>query len=177
MIRFTSFFKKQGLRRCDPVKLVSWNHVAHICNLFAAKDIGCEFFKSYRRAAYKSLPVCPIQTKPAVVVLKNPSGGKRYAFARRTLLFGSLSSVLHYNITPRAIAGLAGAMVGIPLVFFFGDFGAIFLKLLAAYGLCFFGQFCEICGFDLKAVKAEICQNVGFLGDKGSFSTKANRFS
>ena len=57
-----------------PIELVSWRHVSHIRNLFAAKDLECKSHKSDHRDAYKSLPVCPRQTKLAAVP-ENPSDG------------------------------------------------------------------------------------------------------
>ena len=101
-----------------PTKLVSWDHVSHISNKFASKGLDCHFFKADHRADYMSLPVCPIQTKLAAVVLKNPPGGIWYAFTSRTLLFGSISSVLHYNILSRAIDELMSIIFGIPAVCF-----------------------------------------------------------
>ena len=144
-------------RGCDvltPIKLAPWGRVAHISNLFAAKGLGCNFPKADHRDAYKSLPVCPRQTKLAVVVRKNPDGGKWYAITGRTLLFGSISSVLHYNILSRGIAELMGEISGIPLAcFFFDDFGDGGRELLAMDGIWRFQQFCDICGIDLKAGK------------------------
>ena len=152
-----------------PIKLVSWDHVSHISNKFAEKGLECHFFKADHRAAYKSLPVCPNQTKLAVVVLKNPHDGLWYAFTSKTLLFGSIASVLHYNILSRAIAELMSLIFGIPVVCFFDDFGAVILKHIAKEGLWCFEQFCEICGIDLKGEKTEIGQKVSFLGLLGNY--------
>ena len=141
-----------------PIKLVSWDHVAHISNLLAKRGFGCQFPKDDHRAAYKSLPVCPSQTKLAAIVLKNPGGGNWYAFTSRTLLFGSIASVLHYNIFPRAISELVAKIFGILIVCFFDDFGALIIKCLAIEGLWCFQQFCDICGIDLKPRKPKLAK-------------------
>ena len=91
-----------------PIKLVSCGHVALISNLFASQGLEFHFFKADRMDAYKSLQLFPSQTKLAAVVLKNTDDGERYAFTSRTLLFGSIASVLLYNILSRAISELAG---------------------------------------------------------------------
>ena len=160
-----------------PTKLVSWGHVAHISNLFDSQGLECHFFKAYHRAAYKSLPVCPFQTKLAAVVLENPEGGEWYAFTSRTLLFGSIASVLHYNILSRAISELVGKISGIPIVCFFDDFGAVIIKGLPIEELWRFQQFCDICGIDLKAEKTEIGQKVRFVGIMGSFPSHGSGFT
>ena len=66
----------------------------------------CEFYKRDHKSDYKALPVDPRETRFAVITSKCPKGGKYYAFVRRTLLFGSISSVRHYNVFARIVTEL-----------------------------------------------------------------------
>ena len=107
-----------------PIRLVSWDHVAEISNLFRQFGAVSEFFKCDHKSDYKALPVDPRETKFAVITLKCPVDGEFYAFISRTLLFGSIASVLRYNVFARIVTELFTLIFGIPIVAFFGDCGA-----------------------------------------------------
>ena len=49
------------------------------------------------RAAYKQLPLHPGEKPKAVLILKNPTDDRVYAFPCNTLPFGSSASVMHFN--------------------------------------------------------------------------------
>ena len=134
MRRFTSFFNKKCLCRRDPIKLFSWGHVAHICNLLLPMDRSANSLKKIIGLRINRYQFARARPNLQSLWVQNPSGGKRYAFASRTLLFGPLSSVIQYSILPRAIAAIVGAIFGIPLVIFGGLVG-VNLALLAAYGI------------------------------------------
>ena len=68
-------------------------------------------------SAYKGLPADPAHTKFAAAVLKSPSDGEYYAFGSKTLLFGSVASVIHYNVFARFVTELVNRIFGIPLAF------------------------------------------------------------
>ena len=81
-----------------PIRLISRRHVTAMVNEFRPAWGLCRFFICDRKSEYKALPVAPKHTKFSAVVLKFPIGGLFYAFARRTLLRGSIASVIRYRV-------------------------------------------------------------------------------
>ena len=124
-----------------PIRLVSWGHVAEISNRFRRDGARSEFSKCDHKSAYKALPVDPQETWFAVITLKCPSDGKYYAFISRTQLFGSIASVIHYNVFARIIAELFTVIFGIPFVSFFDDLDHIMRCLHIALEYCFVVSF------------------------------------
>ena len=61
----------------------------------------------------------------AAIDLRSPSDKLRYGFIIRTMVFGAVSAVLHYNVFSRAISEIPTNLVGSPLLCLFDDFGAI----------------------------------------------------
>ena len=131
--RFSVFPPTRGDRACadlrhslanatcadpTPIKLISRAHAAAAVNEFSAAGGLCHFFKCDRRSAYKALPAGPSQTKFSAVVLKFPIDGKYYAFESKTLAFGSVGSVPHYNAFARIATELVNRIFGIPLISF-----------------------------------------------------------
>ena len=86
-----------------PVRLVSWGHLAAISNRFLAKGAICEFPQCDHKSSYNALPVDPRETRFAVITSKCPKEGNYFAFIIRTLLFGSIASVLRYNVFARIV--------------------------------------------------------------------------
>ena len=97
-----------------PVKLIRWDHVATICEYFAQFGIDCAFLKAGRKSTYKSLQASESEALVGDVTLTNPSGGRRYTLASRTLLCGSIPSGAHYNIRSLGITELYAIWRGIP---------------------------------------------------------------
>ena len=81
-----------------PIKLVSRDHVAELCRSSAGSSYDWSFFKADHQAAYKQLPLDPSETNLAITGLRNPKGNLWYGFYSRTLVFGAVSAVLHYNV-------------------------------------------------------------------------------
>ena len=158
-----------------PIRLISWDHVSEMTNQFRALGKFCEFFKCDHRSAYKALPVDPSHTKLAVIVLKNPKDGLFYAFTSNTLLFGSIASVLHYNVFARIITELVNRIFGIPMISFFDDFGGMTPPELTLDAVTIFGEFAKTVIFELKDKKTKFGKRVDFLGLSGEFPARSNK--
>ena len=159
-----------------PIKLVSWDHLAELTNLVSDGSRDWAFFKADREAAYKQLPLDSTHAKLAVIALRSPSDGRWYGFLSRTLMFGAIAAALHYNAFSRLLSEIDSKLLGIPLLFFFGDFGSIVPHSIAGRALEVFTAFCSKLGIRLKAEKSEHGQSITFLGLLGHFPCKANDF-
>ena len=105
--------------------LASWGHVAEVCRKASSSTFGWEFLKADHEAAYKQPPLQGEHAQLAVIALKNPSDKRWYGFFSRTMVFGAVAAVLHYNVFSRIVAELVNHYLGIPLLSFFDDFGAL----------------------------------------------------
>ena len=157
-----------------PIKLVSWDHVAEVCRRAASSRSDWHFFKADHEAAYKQLPMKWEHSRLAVITLRCPTDGKWYAFRSRTMVFGAVAAVLHYNVFSRVLAELFTKLFGIPILSFFDDFGALIPGPLAKAALEAFKAFCELLGIRLKAEKEEVGPRVTFLGLRGFFPCREN---
>ena len=101
-----------------PIKLVSWDHLAELSNLANTSDRDWALFKADHEAAYKQLPLDYNHTKLAVIALRSPVDGQWYGFLSRTLMFGAVSAVLHYNVLPRLLSELVSQLLSIPVLCF-----------------------------------------------------------
>ena len=160
----------------SPIQLVSWDHIAQIFRLVCSDGREWQLFKADHEAAYKQLPIRTLDQTSAIIALRHPTSGLWHGFVSRTLMFGSVAAVLHYNCFARAIATLATLLLGIPLVSYFDDFAALLPADLAQIALDVFTRFCSTLGFQLKPGKSEVGSRVTFLGLLGSFPAKTNSF-
>ena len=99
-----------------PTKLASWDHLSELCRTVAHAKRDWHFFKADHEAAYKQLPLEWEQSNLAAIALRNPANGRWYGFMSRTLMFGAVSAVLHYNILSRILSELACKIFGIPML-------------------------------------------------------------
>ena len=111
------------------------------------------FFKADREAAYKQLPMGPVHHNLATVAIRNPDTGEWAAFPPKALLFGAVAAVLHYNCFSRILSALFNKIFGVPMIGYFGDFGALVPSKLAPLDLWTFGRFYDILGIQLKVTK------------------------
>ena len=132
--------------------------------------------KADREAEYKQIPLDEAHSKLAVIALRSPTDGKWYGFFSRTLMFGAISAVLHYNLFSRLLTELVNKLLGTPLICFFDDFGAMVPAELASAALQTFTLFCDKLGISLKLEKTELGQRVTFLGLSGAFPRKDNKW-
>lgn len=157
-----------------PIRLVSWDHVSQLCRKFANDGQDWALFKADHEAAYKQLPLAPADQNTAIIALRDPKTGKWHGFRSRTLMFGSVAAVLHYNIFSRLVTAVFTRLFGIPLICFFDDFAALLPAQLAGKGLAVFTRFCELLGIRLKRAKSEVGPVITFLGLQGTFPSKSN---
>ena len=94
----------------------------------------------------------------------------------RTVVFGTIADVRHYNISPRIDAALACGILWIAIVRYFGDFAASIPACLRQKALGVFNRFCSILGLLLKAEKYQVCARITFLGVEGLlfFTSQSN---
>ena len=159
-----------------PIKLVRWDHLAELTHRVNDGSREWGFFKADHEAAYKQLPLDSSHAKLAVVAMRSPVGHKWYGFISRTMMFGAIAAVLHYNVFSRLLSEIVSKLLGIPLLCFFDDFGAVIPLTLAARALSTFTAFCSKLGIQLKEEKSEWGAKVTFLGLQGFFPCRAYNF-
>ena len=159
-----------------PTQLVSSDHIAQLFKLLRGDGRSWHLLKADHEAAYKQLPLRLKDQGAAVIALRHPESSLWYSFKSRTLMFGAVAAVLHYNCFARSISSLACILFGIPLVSYFDDFAALLPSNLARKALSVFSSFCETLGITLKQGKSEVGPRITFLGLRGSFPSKANDF-
>ena len=114
------------------------------------------------------------RSKLAAIALKNAADGQRYGFLSRTLMFGAVASVIHYNVFSRILAELTCKIFGIPLVAYVGDFGALAPASIGKLALSTYSRFCALIGVPLKLKKSVVGPVITFLGLEGTFPTPEN---
>ena len=77
----------------------------------------------------------------------------------------------------RLIAELFTQLFGIPLLVFFGDFGAIIPYEVSDAALHVFTLFCSKLGIALRTAKSEVGRRVTFLGLEGDFPCEADNYT
>ena len=89
-------------------------------------------------------------------------------------MFGSIAAVSHYNILSRIVAAMVCQLLGIRLVSYVGDFGALIPAFLGKNAIASFAKFCALLGIKLKLAKSKIGTRVTFLGLEGFFPSPPN---
>ena len=158
-----------------PNQLLSWDHISQLSQLMSEKGGDWVLFKADHESAYKQLPIRPSDMKASIIALRHPSSGKWFGFVTRTLIFGSIAAVLHYNVFSRILAELTIRCLGLPLVIYFDDFAAIIRAQLGPDALRIFTRFCSALGITLKLGKSQVGGRIVFLGLLGSFPCAGNR--
>ena len=153
-----------------PIQLVSWGHLTQLPHLLTKGGGDWVLFKADHEAAYKQIPIDPADQKNAIVALRHPVSQLWYGFVTRTLIFGSIAAVLHYNVISRILVALTDRVLGIPLVGYFGDFAAMIRAVFGEDALRAFAEFCRLLGFQLKPVKSSVGNSPVFLGLLGGLS-------
>ena len=152
-----------------PIKLPTWVHVSKICLNIRTSGKKWAFYKAGREAAYKQLPIAPSQRRLAAVALRNHETSDRVDFPPKALLLGSAEAVLRYSCFSRLLSVLFNLLVGIPLVGYFDDFGALIPLDLSKEAIDTFVEFCTTIGVHLGTKKAEVGWRITFLGLRGDF--------
>ena len=108
-----------------PIKLPTWDHIGQMTLEVANSNRPWSFMKMDHEAAYKQLPIDSDQTKYAMVALRHPTTLEWHAFPPFSLLFGAEAAVIHYNCYSRTVAILINRILGIPLIAYYDDLGAL----------------------------------------------------
>ena len=104
-----------------PISLPTWGHIGQIFLDISKTDLPWSLSKVDQKSAYKNLPLNPDQSAACIATLRNPSDGLLCGFHPRTLLFGAVAAVLHYNCFSLILAVSANLILGIPTVHYFDD--------------------------------------------------------
>ena len=98
----------------SPITLPTWDHIAQLSMAAYRTNTRSTFLKADHDAEYKQLPLDPDFAGITVVALRGPVTSKWHEFFPRVLLFGAVSSVIHYNFFARSLAVLINRTLGIP---------------------------------------------------------------
>ena len=157
-----------------PGKLVSWDHLSEMRRRISTVSQGWDLFNADHAAAYKQPPLEWAKHSLASVALRSPGDGRRYGFTSRTLLFGAIAAVLHYNVFSRIIDSLGFRCFGTPAISYFDDFGSLLPATLAARGLAVSTSFREHIGVTLAGRKSEVGPKIAYLVLLGEFRSVDN---
>ena len=83
------------------------------------------------KAAYKQLPLAEKDEKFSVICIKNPGDGQTYGYVCKTLPFGAVGSVLHFNRFARFVKRML-VELKVMAANYFDDYPVISLKALAS---------------------------------------------
>ena len=106
---------------CSP----TWDHIAQLSKSVFQTKRDWVFPKSDHVDAYKQLNLDPEYANLTAVALRGPETGEWGAFIPKVFLFGAVSAGMHYNCFSRLMAGLMNRILGIPILNYCDDFGAL----------------------------------------------------
>ena len=124
----------------------------------------CGFFKSDHADAYRQVPIAPAHARFCVVTLKCPHSGRIMCFEPRTLLFGSTTAVLGYNLVARVVATLFTRFFRLPLLNYFDDFAGCCPPEVLDLAQVAFTELNDFLGFRCNYTKEECGPEINFLG-------------
>ena len=101
-----------------PIHLVSWGHISQISQLVNNGAGDWELFISDHEAACKLPPLNPDDQDASIIAPMSPRDQLWYGGPSRTLVFGSIAAVIHYNVFSRLTTDLVNQLFGTPLVSF-----------------------------------------------------------
>ena len=104
------------------------------------------------KSAYKQFPIFPDHRKYSVLVLKRPTDGKAMGFVSKTLPFGSVASVLHFNRVARLLHKI-GLEMDIPWTNYYDDFPVVDLKILSEHTAAAARALTSLLGFECSLDK------------------------
>ena len=104
------------------------------------------------KSAYKQFPICPEHRKYSVLVLKRPDNGTVAGFISKTLPFGSVASVLHFNRISRLLHAL-GLQLDVAWSNYYDDFPVVDFKVLADHTAAAIRALTSMLGFECSLDK------------------------
>ena len=164
--------------RCRfPIALPSWDHVVEQILSLNRKPRSWDFLKVDHESAYKNLPIRPTDSQFCFITLFDPIRECWCAFEPKTQIFGSIASVLHYNVFSRILSSIINRVLFIPILGYVDDYGAPIPTSLGEAALQTIQDFCSILGVDLKKIKCFAGHINSFLGLLGAFPDPDNDMS
>ena len=104
------------------------------------------------KSAYKQFPIFPGHRKFSVLVLKRPTDGETMGFVSKTLPFGSVASVLHFNRVARLLHRI-GLELDIPWTNYYDDFPVVDFKILSEHTAAAARALTSLLGFECSLDK------------------------
>ena len=138
------FCLQSGKRLCGEVNKV-WQ-------LFPADDVQLVAKTVDLKSAYKQLAIAPDNRRLSVISLRNPESGKTCGFVSRTLPFGSVASVLHFNRVSRLLHKL-GLQANIPWANYYDDFPIVDFRVLSEHTTAAVRAMMSLLGFECSLEK------------------------
>ena len=99
------------------------------------------------KSAYKQFPIFPEHRKFSVLVLKRRADGATMGFVSKTLPFGSVASVLHFNRVSRLLHRI-GLDLDIPWTNYYDDFPVVDFKILSEHTAAAARALTSLLGFE-----------------------------
>eukprot|EP00435_Cladocopium_sp_Y103_P058672 s441_g20.t1 len=149
-IKFCIFEKRfdfklmSGERLCGEVH-DEWRKMADESIQLVAKTVDL-------KSAYKQFPIHPEHRRFSVLVLKKPGAGAVAGFVSKTLPFGSVASVLHFNRVSRLLHRL-GLELDIPWTNYYDDFPVVDFKILSDHTTAAIRALTSLLGFEVALDK------------------------
>ena len=97
-----------------PIKLPSRGHLVEISNIGYAGRRDWPFPKSDHEASYRKISLDPLHAKLSAISMRPPTDDRWYGLFSRTMVFGAVAAVLHYNVFSRMVAELHTNLFGAP---------------------------------------------------------------
>ena len=128
------------------------------------QKVGREFTDGDHESAYENPPTATGTRPPHFLALRPPDKGRRYALPNRPLISGPISAVLRYNCFPHILTFRSSRIVGVPLIGYFPDNGAMLPGALLRPGPSTFSIFCAKLAKILKMAKSLVGKALTFPG-------------
>lgn len=121
---YIDFELSDGERLAGPVNQI-WSQLPADNLQLVAKTVDL-------RSAYKQFPITPDNRRFSVLALRKPSTAETFGFISRTLPFGSVASVLHFNRVARLVHKI-GLEAQIMWFNYYDDYPVVDFKVLSEH--------------------------------------------
>ena len=152
-----------------PITLPTRDHIAQLSKDAFRANTKWAFLKADHDSSYKQPPLDPDFAGITVVTLRGPTTSIWHALFPRALLFGAVYAVIHYNCLARALAVLINRTLGIPILNYFDDFGALVPDPLGTMALWMVENTSLALGAPMETIKSLVRNQLTFLRLLGSF--------
>ena len=163
----------KGVRVSSPNTLPTWDIIAQQGYAIADQPRDWGIGVNDQESAYKHHPVRPEHADLDAVALRSPADGKLYGFTPRTQLFGSVASVMHYNIFSRVLVVIVNRALGIPAVCYVDDYAFLDPLSLGVASMGAFHQLTDLIAIKIEKRKCKFAQTNNYLGVEGDMPSRA----